>query len=75
MVAQNVQAQLARHDKIESARAMDPIEKLFAGADLFAYACEITLMGIHSENPSMSEAEARVELRRRLAIRAKRELR
>jgi hypothetical protein len=51
---------------------MSPEEKLLAGADLFDWACEITLAGIRAQHPAATPEECerilqkRLELRRRL---------
>jgi hypothetical protein len=55
--------------KIQQARKMSPGEKFLAGAELFEYACGITLSGISHQNPHWSKSECRAELRRRLGIR------
>jgi hypothetical protein len=56
-------------DKVRAARTMTPDQKLFAGAELFGYACGITLAGIHYQFPDADEARAREILRGRLALR------
>lgn len=60
-------------ERILRARATPPGEKLWAGEELFNYACSITLAGIRNQFPSYTEAECRAELERRLAWRRKRE--
>jgi hypothetical protein len=55
--------------KIQQARKMSSSEKFFAGAELFDYACAITLSGIAHQHPHWSESQCRAELRRRLGIR------
>lgn len=54
-------------DEVEDARRMAPEDKLRAGAELFDYACAITLAGIRSQNPGLDEAGAEAVLRERLA--------
>jgi hypothetical protein len=57
-----------RREGIEDARKMGVAQKLAAGGELFDYACTISLAGIRSQHPGISEADAMNELRRRLAI-------
>jgi hypothetical protein len=46
-----------------------PIEqKIFVGAELFDYACEITCAGIRHQNPGVDEATVQAMLRDRLAL-------
>lgn len=54
--------------KVEAARRMSPEEKLFAGAELFDYACEITKAGIRHQLPEADEEEVLRILRERLAL-------
>jgi hypothetical protein len=56
-------------DKVEAARRMSPDQKLFAGAELFDYACSISLAGIRHQFPDADERRAREILRDRLALR------
>ncbi len=60
-------------ERILRARATPPEQKLWAGEELFNYACAITLSGIRSQFPSYTEAKCRAELERRLAWRRRRE--
>ncbi len=55
-------------DKVDAARRMSPEEKLFAGAELFDYACEITKAGIRHQFPDADEEEVQRILRERLAL-------
>jgi hypothetical protein len=55
-------------DKVEAARRMSPEEKLFAGAELFDYACEITKAGIRDQFPEADEEEVLRILRERLVL-------
>lgn len=55
-------------EEIERARAMLPAEKLRAGAELFEYACRITLAGIRHQHPEASEEELRRILEARLEL-------
>ena len=64
-----------RREEIERARQMTFEEKFYAGAELFDYACEITKGGIRTDNPTFTEEQVLDELRRRLAIAARRESR
>jgi len=59
--------------KILRARAIPIEEKLLAGAQLFDYACQITLSGIRSQHPEASEERVQEILRERLAWAKKRE--
>jgi hypothetical protein len=46
-----------------------PIEqKLFAGAELFEYACRLTCDGIRHQNPGIDESRVQQILRDRLAL-------
>jgi len=60
-------------ERILRARRMPPEQKLWAGEELFEYACAITLDGIRNQFPDYTESECRAELERRLAWRRKRE--
>ena len=55
-------------EEIEEARKMSPQQKLRAGADLFDYACQITLAGIRFENPGITYERALQILRERLEL-------
>ena len=66
--------QLHRED-LEQARKMTFEQKFWAGAELFDYACRITMSGIRHENPTFTEEQILNELRRRLAILARIEAR
>jgi hypothetical protein len=54
--------------KLAQAMRMTPAERFFAGAELFEYACEITLAGIRAQHPDRSEEEHRQELRQRIRM-------
>jgi hypothetical protein len=53
-------------DDLEQARQMTGSQKLAAGAELFDYACSITLAGIKHQHPDWTRQEAWEELRRRV---------
>ncbi len=55
-------------EAVREAREMSPEEKLAAGAELFDYACEITLAGIRSEHPQADDEECERILEARLAL-------
>ena len=55
-------------DKVEAARRMSFAEKFMAGAELFDYACMISMVGIRMQHPDFSAEQVRAELRRRLEI-------
>ena len=55
-------------DKVEAARRMSFAEKFMAGAELFDYACAISMSGIRMQHPEFDEEQVRAELRRRLEI-------
>jgi hypothetical protein len=57
-----------RREEIETARRMSIELKLTAGGDLFDAACEVTLSGIHAQNPGISRREALNILRKRLEL-------
>jgi hypothetical protein len=54
-------------DKVRAARAMPPEQKLLAGAELFDWACSITMSGIRAQHPEASEERVLQILRDRLA--------
>jgi hypothetical protein len=62
-----------RREEIERARRQTFEQKFLAGAELFDYACEITKGGIRMQHPEYSDQQVLEELRRRLALRARRE--
>ena len=66
--------QLDKED-LEQARQMTGSQKLRAGGDLFDDACRWTLAGIRNQNPGISEKDALNELRRRLDVAEKNEVR
>lgn len=45
---------------------MTPAQRFIAGAELFDYACTITLAGIRRQNPTLTEEQAIQVLRERL---------
>jgi hypothetical protein len=55
-------------ENVERARRMSPAQKLMDGADLFDYACSITLDGIRAQTPGISAEEALARLRERLRL-------
>jgi hypothetical protein len=55
-------------DKVLAARRMPLGEKLFAGASLFAYACETARIGIRMQHPNASPEEVEQLLRKRLQL-------
>lgn len=58
---------LHRED-LEHARRMTFEQKFWAGAELFDYACAITMAGIRHENPLFTDTQVMDELRRRIRI-------
>jgi hypothetical protein len=60
-------AQLDRED-LDQARRMTPEERLRAGAELFDYACRITISGIRADNPGADESAVLRILRERIAL-------
>jgi hypothetical protein len=60
-------------EEVERARRMTPEDKLFAGAQLFDMACEITMAGIRHQHPEATEEEVRAILNERLAQQRRRE--
>ena len=56
-------------EKVERARAMKPEDRMKAGAELFDYACSITLTALREQMPGASESQLLVALRQRLAIK------
>ena len=50
--------------KVEQARRMSSRERFFAGAELFDYACGISLSGLRARNPDWTEEQLRTELKR-----------
>lgn len=55
-------------EEVLRARRMSPGEKLFAGAELFDMACQITLAGIRDQFPDADEEKALEILRERLKL-------
>ena len=58
-------------DKHDAARRHTPEQKLFAGAELFDYAAEITKAGIRAQHPHADESQVTQLLRDRLALAAR----
>ncbi len=56
-------------EKVERARAMKPEDRMKAGAELFDYACSITLTALREQMPGASESQLLAALRQRLAIK------
>jgi hypothetical protein len=56
-------------EKVERARRMKPEDRMKAGAELFDYACSITLTALREQMPGNSEAQLLEALRRRLAVK------
>jgi hypothetical protein len=55
-------------EDVQRARRMDPVEKMLSGMRLFESACRITLAGIHSQNPGISDSDAMSILKARVAM-------
>ena len=55
-------------DKIATARAMSPTDKLLAGARLFDFACRATMCGIRHQHPEADDQQVLDILRQRLAL-------
>ncbi len=55
-------------DKVDAARRMTFEQKFMAGAELFDFACSVTLSGIRGQNPTFTEEQVQAELRRRIEI-------
>lgn len=60
-------------EDVEDALRMTDEQKLRAGAELFEYACSITLAGIRCDHPDWSDDQALEELRRRVEEQDRRE--
>lgn len=56
-------------EKVERAQRMKPEDRMKAGAELFDYACSITLNALREQMPGKSEAQLLEALRGRLAIK------
>lgn len=56
-------------EKVERARRIKPEDRMQAGAELFDYACSITLTALREQMPGKDEAQLLEALRRRLAIK------
>lgn len=56
-------------EKVERARRMKPEDRMQSGAELFDYACSITLAALREQMPGSSETQLLEALRRRLAIK------
>ena len=59
--------ELYRQEVLE-ARQMPVEEKLILGEHLFRWACAVTLEGIRSQNPTVSDVECQRILRERIAL-------
>lgn len=55
-------------ERVLRARATPPERKLFAGPELFGYACRITLAGIRNQYPDADESEIQQMLSQRLSL-------
>ena len=55
-------------DRVLRARATPPAQKLLAGAQLFDYACRISMDGIRNQYPNATEEAVREHLARRVAL-------
>jgi len=49
--------------KIQQANTMADRELFFAGAELFDYACRISLAGLRNDHPELAESEIQEKLR------------
>ncbi len=56
--------------KIDPANRMSDRDPFFAGAELFDYACRISLAGLRSDYPHLSETEIQEKLRGYLTLDA-----
>ena len=54
--------------KIQQANGMGDRELFFAGAELFDYACRISLAGLRNDYPNLSESEIGQKLRGYLTL-------
>jgi hypothetical protein len=54
--------------KIQQANVMGDRELFFAGAELFDYACRISLAGLRNDYPELSESEIQMKLRGYLTL-------
>ena len=52
--------------EVAAAQAVSPEERVAAGLELFAAACEVTRAGIRADHPGASAAEVESRLRTRL---------
>ena len=57
-----------RREEIEESRRMPSEEKLRAGAELFDFACAVSLAGIRVQHPQADEVRIAELLRQRLEI-------
>lgn len=55
-------------EAIGDARKLSFAQKFLAGAELFDYACEISMAGIRKQHPEFDRAQILAELRRRIAL-------
>ena len=55
-------------EEVEDARRMSFAQKFLAGAELFDYACAISISGIRHQHPEFNDEQVMQELRRRVAI-------
>jgi len=57
-----------RREEIEDSRRMTFAQKFLAGAELFDYACAVTMSGIRWQHPHFNQEQVLNELRRRLDV-------
>ena len=55
-------------ERVVRARRTPPQEKFLAGAELFEFACKVTVAGIRNQFPDASEERVREILRQRLEL-------
>jgi hypothetical protein len=60
-------------ERLKAAARMSPEQKFIAGAELFDYACRLSMAGIRSQYPDASDAEVLNILKERLAWAERRE--
>ena len=55
-------------EEVEDARRMSFAQKFLGGAELFDYACAISIAGIRRQHPDFDDDQVMRELRRRIEI-------
>jgi hypothetical protein len=55
-------------EEIEAFERMTPMQRFFAGPELFEVAAQFSFAGIRHANPQFTDEQVRVEFRRRISV-------